>query len=415
MIKFIRKQFMVKMMLQIMILNLAVVLGVGGFSALRPLDIIVLSVATGVAFFISKAIWIKVKTIMTVMKKASEGDLTVSLGKNIISTGDEIDQIDVAFNNMISSFNLTTSDIIKSSEELSISSQQLASTSEEAGRSAEDITLAIQEVSEGMMAQAELAQTALNATSDMVKSIDKAIQATNQMATETDRVISIAEGSRIQIQKTVEQVEAFKVNSEETYRVINRLSEQSEIIGEISETISSIADQTNLLALNAAIEAARAGEQGKGFAVVADEIRKLAKISQESAEGIGKIINEIQLGIQHAGKAIQSENEAIISGVVVIDGAKDVFHVIIERVKAMQVLMEAVDSSINDTNSNTLSVSNAISQLSAVTQEMTAHAEEIAAGAEEQNAVAEEIAAVSEHLANMAMDLLEKVRFYKCN
>jgi methyl-accepting chemotaxis protein len=40
---------------------------------------------------------------------------------------------------------------------------------------------------------------------------------------------------------------------------IGDLSDRSERIGGIVETITGIAEQTNLLALNAAIEAARAG------------------------------------------------------------------------------------------------------------------------------------------------------------
>ena len=51
----------------------------------------------------------------------------------------------------------------------------------------------------------------------------------------------------------------------ETAKVIQGLGEKSQAIGEITETITSIADQTNLLALNAAIEAARAGEAGRAL------------------------------------------------------------------------------------------------------------------------------------------------------
>ncbi|MEI6360530.1 MAG: methyl-accepting chemotaxis protein [Actinomycetes bacterium] len=76
--------------------------------------------------------------------------------------------------------------------------------------------------------------------------------------------------------------------------LVQRLSERTAEIREVTDVVSEIAGRTNMLALNAAVEAARAGENGKGFAVVAKEIRKLATQSKAEATRITGMVRDIQ-------------------------------------------------------------------------------------------------------------------------
>jgi methyl-accepting chemotaxis protein len=81
------------------------------------------------------------------------------------------------------------------------------------------------------------------------------------------------------------------------FQIMGQISEMSDISDRISkmvDTIRKIASQTNLLALNATIEAARAGEAGRSFAVVAGEVRKLAEDSRAATESIDQIVTEVR-------------------------------------------------------------------------------------------------------------------------
>jgi methyl-accepting chemotaxis protein len=81
------------------------------------------------------------------------------------------------------------------------------------------------------------------------------------------------------------------------FQIMGQISEMSDISDRISkmvDTIRKIASQTNLLALNATIEAARAGDAGRSFAVVAGEVRKLAEDSRAATESIDQIVTEVR-------------------------------------------------------------------------------------------------------------------------
>lgn len=125
---------------------------------------------------------------------------------------------------------------------------------------------------------------------------------------------------------------------------IGALDKQSQLIGAIIKTISSIADQTNLLALNAAIEAARAGEQGRGFAVVADEVRQLASRTSQATEEITSVVQQNQ---QLAGQAVALMGTGKRQADESLSLANEAGSVIIEIQEGAQRVVNAVGQFAN--------------------------------------------------------------------
>ncbi len=122
--------------------------------------------------------------------------------------------------------------------------------------------------------------------------------------TSEDTDAAARRGSRV-VQETVDVMRQLAAQMEKAAEGIAALDKQSQVIGTIINSISSIADQTNLLALNAAIEAARAGEQGRGFAVVADEVRQLASRTSQATEEIVAVVSQNQTLAEEAVQVIE--------------------------------------------------------------------------------------------------------------
>jgi len=145
-----------------------------------------------------------------------------------------------------------------------------------------------------------------------------------------------------------EKFEENKKTTEEAAEGVAELSNKSNSIGGIIESIREIAHQTNLLALNAAIEAARAGEAGRGFAVVADEINSLSAESSDATRKIDEILKDIFQTVEVTHEAIDRNSQMESVSSEQLEDTVKIFKVMLEFSEDVIGTTELLKSELED-------------------------------------------------------------------
>ena len=297
---------------------------------------------------------------------------------------DEFGVLSLSINEMIANLKAIIDKATKVGQTVVESARKVSENSEFLLTSSKNITLAISEIQQGNVQQAEDTQRCLKLSDDLANQINNVHDNTlaiEQIA-ETTRSI-VKDGINVIEELTKAANESLRVTNE-TIRDISELERESKVITEIIAVINEIAAQTNLLSLNASIEAARAGEAGRGFAVVADEIRNLSGRSVAAAQEIEEIIKNIIAKTQTTvntvkqAEVISQNTEARLNNVVKL------FDNINLYVDDLANKLEKIAGSIGEINQSKVHTLNAIESISAVAEEISASSQEVDATAQEQ-------------------------------
>lgn len=224
------------------------------------------------------------------LQLVSEGNLTVQIQSR---SKDEFKLLAGGVNSMTDNMKSLITNVTEASNSLNVAAGQVSSASDTFLRTAGDIQGAITEINAGV--------TQLDSNSeDCLTQMDSLSGKIGTVANGTKDIITLTQDTSSSINQGISSMSVLTDSAKKTSEItdhviqaIEALADKSRSIGQIVESINSIAKETNLLSLNASIEAARAGESGRGFAVVAEQIRKLADQSAESAGQIQVIIDDI--------------------------------------------------------------------------------------------------------------------------
>lgn len=258
------------------------------------------------------------------------------------------------FRPILSSMEKIKHDLGKMLSNISNTVIQISSASEQMAQESEALA-------EGAAEQASTVEKLVFHMEDISNQTMKSEEAASIMRNIIDSVKQQAEESNEQMQAAVNAMDNITQTSQEISRII--------------DSIEQIASQTNLLSLNASIESARAKEEGRGFAVVAESIGELALKSSQAAHMTRELIEKSMAQTEVGNSKIKSMAGALE---IMVNKSKEMTE-FAEKVRKNSEIqrnaMEEIESGIE-------AISHVVENNAAAAQESSAASAELAENAE---------------------------------
>lgn len=376
-------------------------------------ETVMVLIALVVIFILTRSIQTGLQAAEKAVHRLSNGDLTAVVESKAMRRNDELGDMAKGVAVLMNQLLEVVNNIRASSEQLLKSGTDLSNMASQTSSTADDISKAIEEISQGAVAQADEIEKAshdvdtmgqlIGHIADNVAELD---QGTQEIKGSSDRSIDIIRELTDSNDRSMEAVK-------EISRQVNATNESALKIRAAVDLITSIAEETNLLSLNASIEAARAGEQGRGFAVVAGQIQKLAEQSNESAGSIADIIRDLLKDSENSVQVMEEVQKIMNEQQEKLHATRKQIVEVGDGISGAAQAAGMIRQQTENCNSARANVADVISNLSAISEQNAASTEETTASMEEMNAAINLLAESAQQLQEMSKSLEENISFFR--
>ncbi|MGP9673450.1 MULTISPECIES: methyl-accepting chemotaxis protein [unclassified Halomonas] len=287
--------------------------------------------------------WLTFRAIIRPLKGASRFTLQIA-GGNLAASApkrqhDEVGQLLDGLNAMRKSLSSIIGDVKGGIDIVTPAAQDIATGNEE------------------LSSRTEQQAASLQQTASSMEEMTATVRQNSDNAQEARR---LADNNSTRVSQTGELMTQLVDN-------MQRITQSSQKMADIINTIDSIAFQTNILALNASVEAARAGEHGRGFAVVAEEVRNLAGRSAGAAQEIRGLID--------------GSNKEVNAGAGLVEKAETAISEVAEAARSITNIMHEISAASEEQSSGIAEVNQAVAEMDQATQQNAVRVQETARAA----------------------------------
>jgi methyl-accepting chemotaxis protein len=337
------------------------------------LSVALAAVAAGAAIFWANRFSRPILDLVPFLRAVAAGDLS---GRFTTKRQDELGMLADAANDMASQLRGLILELQQAGLQITHSSTQVLANAEDHASGSVQQAASIAQVTATLEELTNTAkQIALSATS-VERIADDSAQAAHTGYSSVEQALEAMEN----IRRRVADISGKTL----------LLGERSRRISEVLNLIKEIAGEIHLLAVNAAIESAAAGEHGKRFAVVAGEVRRLAERTRDSAEEIKAIVGEIQSATHSSVLATEQGVKEVEEGVALATGARGSLEQILQMVDRTTQAIRQITLVTQQQQSASEQIVQTMREVAVVTSEAAAGMKQSATAVGELNVLADQ-------------------------